>query len=250
MTDSSQSFALTVTLDRESPIPLHEQISTPLEQLILSGELTPGQLIEDEVSMAKRLNVSRPTTRRALQDLVSRGLLTRRRGVGTHVTPTHLRRPQSLSSLQDDLTQAGLTPTTTVVNYEVRLANNEDASLLHIPEGSEIVSVTRVRMINNQPLAILRNLIPAHLAPSITQLNTESLYTAFTNAGLRPAAAQQAISARMSAEDEAAQLALTHPSPVLTMERTAMDDNGQVLEFGRHVYNPKNYAFHSTLISH
>lgn len=250
MTDSSQPFALTVTIDRESHVPLYEQISAPLEQLILTGQLTPGQLIEDEVSMAKRLNVSRPTTRRALQDLVSRGLLTRRRGVGTHVTPTHLRRPQTLTSLQDDLTQAGHTPTTTVVNYEVRLANVDDASALRIPEGSEIVSVTRVRMIDNHPLAILHNLIPAHWAPSVTQLNTSSLYTAFANAGLRPTAAQQAISARMSAEDEAQHLALTHPSPVLTMERTALDDNGRVLEFGRHVYNPKNYAFHSTLTSH
>ncbi|WP_231979473.1 GntR family transcriptional regulator [Tessaracoccus coleopterorum] len=50
-------------------------------------------MIEDEVSMAHRLDVARPTARRALQELATKGLLTRRRGVGTRVTPPHVHRP-------------------------------------------------------------------------------------------------------------------------------------------------------------
>lgn len=247
MSASFQPFALAVTIDRDSPIPLHEQISGPLEELIQAGKLSPGQLIEDEVSMAKRLEVSRPTTRRALQELVNRGLLSRRRGIGTHVTPKHVRRPLSLTSLQDDLTKAGFTPTTRVLRYEVRLSNAEDCAHLQVEEGTEIVAITRLRMADGQPLALLHNLIPAQFAPSITQLNSGGLYAAFAEAGMHPVAAQQTISARLSDDFEAENLHLPVPSPVLTMQRTALDEHGQVLEYGDHVYNPENYSFHSLL---
>ena len=70
-----------ITLDRDSQVPLYQQIAKPIETAILSGALPAGAMIEDEVSMASRLDVARPTARRALQELASRGLLTRRRGV-------------------------------------------------------------------------------------------------------------------------------------------------------------------------
>ena len=64
-------FVPQIALDRDSEVPLYQQIAHPLEELILAGRLEPGRLIEDEVSMARRLKVSRPTTRRALRDLVA-----------------------------------------------------------------------------------------------------------------------------------------------------------------------------------
>ena len=120
-------FVPQIALDRDSEVPLYQQIAHPLEELILAGRLEPGRLIEDEVSMARRLKVSRPTTRRALRDLVARGLLTRRRGVGTRVTPMHVRRPLGLTSLNDDLVDAGFTPRTEVLSYEVMLAGEQEA---------------------------------------------------------------------------------------------------------------------------
>ncbi|RRC96022.1 GntR family transcriptional regulator [Schaalia canis] len=249
MSDSLAPFALTIELDRNSPVPLYDQIAKPLEELIQSGELAPGRLIEDEVSMANRLQVSRPTARRALQDLVSRGLLTRRRGIGTRVTPTHVRRPLSLTSLQDDLTKAGFKPSTEVLHYEVRLANAGDAKHLGCQVGDEIVSIVRLRRIDQRPLAILTNLMPASIAPSITQLTSGGLYAAFASLGIHPSSAQQSIGARFSEPEEAEHLGIEHPSPVLTMRRTAYDASGQIVEYGNHVYNPEHYSFHLTLTS-
>ncbi|MDN5984172.1 MAG: GntR family transcriptional regulator, partial [Propionibacterium sp.] len=54
-----------VSLDRSSPVPLYFQISEPISKLILDGALEPGTRLEDELSMAKRLAVSRPTARKA-----------------------------------------------------------------------------------------------------------------------------------------------------------------------------------------
>ena len=79
MSDPTPPFALNITIDRDSKTPLHTQISEPLASLILDGTLPAGSRLEDELSMAKRLKVSRPTARQALQHLVDRGLVKRRR---------------------------------------------------------------------------------------------------------------------------------------------------------------------------
>ena len=71
------------TLDRHSPIPLYFQLSQELERAIREGDIKPGDRIEAEVELAARLGLSRPTVRQAIQDLVNKGLLVRRRGVGT-----------------------------------------------------------------------------------------------------------------------------------------------------------------------
>lgn len=242
-------FVPQIVLDRESDVPLYQQIARPIEELILAGELAPGRLIEDEVSMAKRLQVSRPTTRRALRDLVTRGMLTRRRGVGTRVTPMHVRRSLGLTSLNDDLVAAGFAPRTEVLFYEVMLADEEAARRLHCGEGTEIIQVRRLRFIENEPLAVMTNLLPAGAkAPTVTQLSGQGLYESLAAHGIRPAMAQQSIGARLASPEEARLLAVDEGAAVLVMERTAFDKEGNVIEYGNHVYNSGLYSFQFNLV--
>ena len=58
---STTPFHPKITVDRTSDVPLYSQIAEALATLILDGILAPGTRIEDEVSMARRLEVSRPT---------------------------------------------------------------------------------------------------------------------------------------------------------------------------------------------
>ena len=113
-TSENTPYVPDITLDRSSPVPLYFQISEPIAQLINSGALPADTRLEDELSMAARLHVSRPTARQALQRLVDRGLLTRRRGVGTIVSPRHVHRPMELTSLMRDLVNAGHKVHTTI----------------------------------------------------------------------------------------------------------------------------------------
>ena len=125
-----------ITLDRSSPVPLYFQISEPIAQLINSGALPADTRLEDELSMAARLHVSRPTARQALQRLVDRGLLTRRRGVGTiRVPDVTSHRPMELTSLMRDLVDAGHKVHTTIQRYEARPANAQEADALKIAEA-------------------------------------------------------------------------------------------------------------------
>ena len=232
---------LDITVDRESSIPLHVQVSEPITQMILSGELAPGQLIEDEVTLATRLSVSRPTIRRAFQDMVNGGLLTRRRGVGTRVTPSHIRRQVGLTSLHDDLDKAGMSPRTDVLSYNVQLADAEIAKLLECPEGTEVVIIERVRWSKSTPLALMRNIIPAKYAPSLTELTTHGLYDCLAQRGIRPVSAVQTVGARLADAREAELLQVSEKSALFSMQRSAYLENGELVDYGNHLYDAAQY---------
>lgn len=245
----NKAYAPMVAIDRDSSIPLYEQIAGPIEAAIVSGDLPSGAMLEDEVSMAARLDVARPTARRALQELVNKGLLSRRRGVGTRVTPTHVHRPMKLSSLNDDLSDAGFTPSTKVLSYLVREASAQEAGLLGIQVGDGVLSVKRLRFADDHPLAILTNVIPMDIAPTWQDLGTHGLYRCLGERGIDIASAQQEIGARGADPEEAATLGESVGAPLLTMHRVGRNTEGRSVEIGNHVYRPGLYSFKFSLFS-
>src|ERR1700712_3694153 len=85
MTVASGPVELAIDLDRSSPVPLYHQLAVALERAITDGRLRPGDRLENELAMTTRLGLARPTARQAIQELVRKGLLVRKRGVGTQV---------------------------------------------------------------------------------------------------------------------------------------------------------------------
>src|ERR687885_3025608 len=96
-----------VRLDHSSPVPLYHQAAKVLEEAIEDGRLPRGSKLESELDLAEQLGISRPTMRAAIKQLVDKGLLVRRRGIGTIVAPRPVRRAVALTSLYDDLKEAG-----------------------------------------------------------------------------------------------------------------------------------------------
>src|SRR4051812_26675520 len=149
-----------VEVDRTSPVPLYFQVATRLQELIEKGEIGVGARIENEVDLAERLGVSRPTTRRTIQYLVERGMLVRKRGVGTQVVHPKVRRPVELSSLYDDLVNSDRKPRTDVLDLRVVHASQEIAAALEIQVGTEVTWIERLRYAGAEPLALMHNAIP------------------------------------------------------------------------------------------
>lgn len=245
----SDVYAPQITIDRSSDAPLYEQIAAPIEKAILSGDLTAGTLIEDEISMAQRLKVARPTARRALQELTSKGLITRRRGVGTRVTPPHVHRPMKLSSLNDDLISAGLRPTTKILSYEIRESRPEEAEKLELKKGDSLVHISRLRSADQHPLALMANLIPLDIAPTWHELNESGLYQCLRDKEIEIATASQEIGAREATKLEAEILGEDPGAPLLTMRRIARTEGGRVVEVGDHLYRPSLYSFRFSLFN-
>jgi DNA-binding GntR family transcriptional regulator len=239
---------LSVELDRSSPVPLYFQVSQVFEKAIMDGQLKPGDRFENELALASRLNLSRPTTRRAIQELVDKGLLVRKRGVGTQVVQTPVHRPVELTSLYDDLTRAGQEPATQVLEYRIGPVSKEIAVHLNLEPDAEVVTMRRLRSSGGQPLAVMTNHLPAALAPDQDELEKAGLYQALRSRGVHIRLARQRIGAKAADRDEARLLDEKPKSPLLVMERTAFDDSGRIVEYGSHVYRASRYYFDTTLV--
>lgn len=241
---------LAFTLDRGSPVPLYHQLAEQLTAAIERGSLGPGSLLGNEVDLAGRLGLSRPTVRQALRSLVDKGLLVRRRGVGTQVVHTRVRRPLELSSLYDDLETAGRSPTTRVLRNEVGPAPAEVAAALGVAEGAGVHRLERLRFTHGRPVAYLTNFVPEGLLELDTgRLEATGLYRLLRAAGFTPHSAHQTVGAVPATAEEAARLEEPEGAALLTMRRTAYDHTGRALEYGSHQYRGSRYTLDFQLLA-
>jgi DNA-binding GntR family transcriptional regulator len=239
---------LSVQLDRSSPVPLYYQLAQAIEAAIRDGDLAPGDRFENELALAKRLTLSRPTTRRAIQELVDRGLLVRKRGVGTQVVQSPLHRRVELTSLFDDLARTGREPTTQLLDYHAGPPDEDVARELNLAEGRDVVSIRRLRRASGEPLAVMLNHLPAEIAPEPAELETTGLYQSLRARGVHIRLARQRIGARPATKAEARLLDEKPGAPLLTMNRTAFDDSGTAVDYGTHCYRASRYYFDTTLV--
>lgn len=109
---------LFIDIDRSSPVPLYFQLANRLEQAISDGTLKPGTRVENELVLGNRLGLSRPTVRRAIQELVGKDLLVRRRGLGTQVVQQTPIREVEPTGLDDGLEQGPRHPAALLTSRE------------------------------------------------------------------------------------------------------------------------------------
>jgi DNA-binding GntR family transcriptional regulator len=248
--DAPLAAVAPMTVDRTSPIPLYFQVASRLQELIEAGTIPVGTRLENEIDLADQLGVSRPTMRRAIQYLVERGMLIRKRGVGTQVVHPKVRRPVELSSLYDDLIKAGKQPRTEIRAFEVLPATDALAQALAISEGTEVTWVERLRYTGDEPLALMSNAVPLDvLRLGREDLEKHGLYELLRAAGHPPRIADEVIGARSASAAEGRLLKEARGAPLLTMTRTAWDASGRAVDYGSHVYRASMYTFELTLAS-
>ncbi|HEX2804970.1 MAG TPA: GntR family transcriptional regulator [Kineosporiaceae bacterium] len=241
---------LDVTVTQNSPVPLYYQVARQLETAISSGQLAKGAFLPSEIELSASWGISRPTARRAIQELVGQGLLVRRRGVGTQVVNAQLRRSASLSSLHHDLAQAGRTPGTTVLELGTVPADEQIASALGLSTGAPVVYMERVRLADGEPLALMRNWLIPEVVEGLTthELESSGLYQLLSNRRVQPHVADRVLGAKVATRAEARALHLKPGAALVTMQVTIQDVTGRPFDFGRHVYNADEYTVEMRVI--
>lgn len=240
---------LNLTIDRSSPVPLYHQVVQGIEAAIHSGALASGSKLDNEIDLAAQLSLSRPTMRKAMDELVRSGLLVRKRGVGTQVVSSQVRRHLELSSLFDDLQRGGSKPTTEVLAFTHIEADAAAREALQLPEGSRVYRFTRLRRAGGKPLALMENSVRDDIVEiSESSLASRGLYEILRSAGVNFRLANQRIGAVTANEYQAPLLDTTVGAALVTMERTALDDTGRLVETGHHVYRADSYSFEMTLV--
>lgn len=237
-----------ISIDRTSPVPLYFQLAQHFEAAIRSGALKVGARLDNEVDLAERLGLSRPTVRAAFLYLSNRGLVVRKRGAGTVVAKERIDRDVELTSLFDDLASAGRQPTTQVITHEVGHASEKVAEALHLEDKALVICLERLRLADGEPIALMHNYLPAGLVHLSTEmLQQHGLYELLRAAGIRLGSATQRMSAKNASASEARVLNETRGAALLTMERIAYDDSGRPVEFAQHLYRASRYSFTTSM---
>jgi GntR family transcriptional regulator len=242
-------FLVGVRLEHSSPVPLYHQAAQELERAIEDGRLPRGSKLGGEVELATRLGISRPTMRAAIKQLVDKGLLVRRRGIGTMVAPRPVRRAVALTSLFDDLKEAGREPQTRLLSLERGPCPPDVAEHLGLAPNAPVLVFDRLRVAGSDPIALMHNVVPDGLMEFEEEdLERTGLYDLFRGAGIAPNVATQRVGARKAGAEEAELLEMGLGDPVLTMTRIAYDTDGRPIEYGSHSYPAESYWFEMMLV--
>ncbi|MCF6369139.1 GntR family transcriptional regulator [Rhizobium halophilum] len=225
--------------------PLYLKLRQTLEDAIHSGRLGHGAALPAERDLAEYANVSRVTVRKAVDDLVRDGLLTRRQGSGTFVVKPVSRVQQPLSQLTsftEDMTRRGLATRSEWLERGLFHPSPEEMMMLGLAAGTMVARIGRLRIANDLPLAIERASLSAELLPDPDAVTT-SLYAALQKKSGRPVRAIQRISACNVKEPDAGLLAVPVGAAGLSIERISYLASGRVVEFTRSLYRGDAYDF-------
>jgi DNA-binding GntR family transcriptional regulator len=241
---------LDIEVDRLSPVPLYHQLAAELRRAISDGRLVKGGFLSNELFLAEAWQLSRPTVRRAIQDLVDEGLLVRQRGVGTQIVNDQLRPKVRLASLFDALTAEGRHPSTMVITHERVVADATISSALGVAPGTIVVHLERCRFAGSQRLAVLRDWLTVEAAGSFSteQLSRSGLYALLRSSGVWPHYALQKIGARSADPTDAGLLDLPVGAPLLTVNIVMQDTSGTRINVGDHVYDAHDYSLETAVV--
>jgi len=238
-------------LDRQSAVPIFEQIEGRLRNAIASGELRVHERIPSERELSAQLGVSRMTIRQALTRMVAAGDLYTRSGKGTFVGERKIEQPlQRLTSFTEDMRARGLRPSTRVIEQELIRAPFELAAVLGRSAGTEVARVARLRLADDRPVAIEVTHLPHDVCPGLLRhdLAQRSLYDVLrAEYGLALHAARGTIEASRPTREERALLDLPAGVPILRLRRVTEGADGRVVEFVQAAYHGDRFQLHVEL---
>ncbi len=234
---------LKAAISEPSPLPRYERIARHLAWEIRHGRLPPGTPLPRESELADLLGLSRQTVHLALATLARRGLLVRRRKVGTFVAASQLEQPLGLYSLFMSLTAQGHAVSSRLLGF--RQAVEEEASPLLAGGAFEpVYELTRLRLVDGEPFAYESIYLPRALGEALPldRVAREPLYSllrercgvTFTHAEetFQPVAVEPAL---------ATLLAVRAGDPALLVERVAYIAPNQPVELRRTVIRGDRY---------
>jgi len=225
--------------------PLYRKLRQTLEEAIRSGKLAHGDALPAERDLADYANVSRVTVRKAVDDLVKDGLLTRKHGSGTFVVKPLSRVEQpltKLTSFTEDMARRGLVTKSEWLERGLFHPSPEEMMMLGLAPGTRVARIGRLRIANDMPLAIERASISAEFLPDPSAV-THSLYAELEKKNARPVRAIQRISACNMKNPDAGLLAVPVGAAGLSIERVSYLASGRVVELTRSLYRGDAYDF-------
>lgn len=230
------------TSARPVPEAKRAQVRDRLEDL-LEG-LGVGDALPAERRLAADLGVARMTLRGVVDELVREGRLTRRQGAGTYVAEPKIAWPLALVSFSEDMRRRGYTPASRTLTFERRPAGARIARRLGISPRAEVVRAVRLRLADDEPMALETLHVPAERVPGLSadDLAGSSFYELLAERyAITLAEGVQTIEPTLLEPEEANLMGLAAFSPALLFTRTTRDTADVIVEDSRSLYRGDRY---------
>ncbi len=239
-----------VPLDRESPLPLYEQIKRRVLSMILSWQQEDGRFHTDQ-ELSEQFGVSRMTVRQAVQELVDEGYLRRIRGSGTFVCAPKI--DEQFSSAMDFIDQwatSGRPLKLQVLHCAVEPSTPSVAKQLNMAAGEPVWAIVRLRTVVHVPISIDYRYIPCSLIKTVEprQVASGSLLDLIA-CYVDLAYGELKVEAGSVQAEHADYLSLLPDDPILTRRLAYYDSNGNPVMVGISHYRADQvrYSIHVPL---
>ena len=233
---------------------LYAEIEEAIATEISKGEYRPGDQLPTEDALLQRFQVSRITVRRAIQNLVNRGLLEIRRGLGTFVlSPRIDAELTKLTGFVEDMNAAGRKATARVLSQGVVAASARIAERLQLTKGAKVMQIKRVRLADGMPISFDETYLPLLLGKQIVH-NDLRLHPIFTlleeQYGIPLVEADYELEAVIATKAVADALRVKVGSPIFQIERTSMTTGNQPVDYEVLSYRGDLVRFATKLLRH
>jgi len=229
----------------------YREVAADLRDRIAMGETGAGGSLPSEADLCARHGVSRMTIRRALEQLRDEGLLASRPGAGWFVRGSAIRQPVALGSFTHAASAAASIGDVRrrVVEFGYRTMQSLNADENGPGPGEtgpfgEVLYVRSVRLTDGQPLDAVHEYVPAAVAAPVSRSDAETpgLWESLSRTGQQIAKVRQMITAGVAGPGDAELLGVQAGTPLLLIQRLALDPAGLLLARADHRYLAQRFS--------
>lgn len=228
----------------EKFVPSYYRLESHLRESIRSGALRPGDPIPPESQLCQEFQVSRTTVRQALSRLVYEGLISRHRGRGSFVAEPRLEHSKPFLSFEEEMRARGATTGIKLLDMRTEPAEGKIAENLGISEGTPVVVLERLRLVNGQVVGYEIRYLPRQIGEALTaeEIHDQPLVPAVRRIlGKARTRLSLRVTASVARRDEARVLETKVGAPVLVREHTWYFEPEGPMQYGKSVFRGDRY---------
>ncbi|MGQ9616512.1 MAG: GntR family transcriptional regulator [Spirochaetota bacterium] len=236
-------------INKSNPIPLYIQLGNWLEKMIRTEKYKVGTMFPSEAELAKEAEVNRNTVRHAIDFLTQKGLVEKRRGVGTIVrrkSPLYpIHKLNTMTSFVDDFEIENVIIEDRILGKEKIQPDEGLAKKLSLSPGEPAIKIKRIRIADKIPLVHETQYYSFFKFGKLLEMNIKgSMYEILTKvfkADLDHSV--QSIMAVTPPEDVAKSLGISLLTPCIFLESLAYTEENICIEVLHSYYRGDRYLF-------
>lgn len=238
---------MTNNIERNTAIPLYQQIADDIKAKIKNEELKANSRIPTELELGEIYQVSRITIRKALELLVDEEILVRKQKIGTFVSNKKVSRNLNrFMGFTKSCELNGDRPSTKFISADLVKAMPSDIKKLKLEEDDKMIRIRRLRYCNDVPVILEENHFPKSYAYLLAEDLTGSLHDLLSSHGVDLVGGEKLLTVCHVTKEEAKLLEVAEDDALILSKDVAYDSEGNPVYYGKEIVNADRYEYKIT----